>query len=64
MKPPKAVQVSLNVEETGWLCHLLMAQEPFRNAVLAGFGSEIAKRQLRLYEKLSAANDRLMGKIK
>lgn len=59
--------VELSLEETGWLCHYLMQElgpritgekplsgDPLEKAVFV--------RKMALYEKLSRANDSLMGK--
>lgn len=66
---PETVSVELTLEESGWLCHLLLPQllagAPLpRESFLewpAVFDA-IKKRQERLYIKLAAANDTLMGK--
>lgn len=52
--------VPLNMEETAWLCHLLMGQDHFRAAVHANRGTSRDRRQLALYERLAAANHKLM----
>lgn len=60
----KTVTVPLNLEETGCLCHLMMANESFREVVLTGeVTSQVMARWLALYRKLANANDKLMGKI-
>ena len=64
---PPARSVVLTLEETGWLCHLLVREigpyvmrsrpEPADRTERA-----VLLRKIELYEKLSDANDRLMGK--
>lgn len=67
--------VELNLEESGILCHLMMGEKQFREYVFTGrvtaqAGSylsdaqarEVLQRWAMLYNKLAAANDKLMGK--
>ncbi len=62
--------ISLTLDESGMLCHLLMAEivkmEKPAKVKSAIFTPEVTKavceRASRLYLKLAAANDKLMGK--
>lgn len=59
--------VGLSLEESGWLCHLLMAEiGPYvtgRKAPRDKMEASILERKITLYEKLSLVNDKLMGKV-
>ena len=71
------IPVDLDLDETGTLCHLLMADKDFRLFLLTGEVEEDTKsilitpevvravmnRRLALYKKLTLANDKLMGKV-
>lgn len=62
---PEHVEVPLNLEESGTLCHLLMGKlldaKVDLNRPVAQHEA-IIQRMLALYMKLSNANDTLMGK--
>ncbi len=69
-KVPETCKVELTLEESGWLCHLMM-NELMKHAVPKGQVSflqwpglieQVKQRQERLWIKLAAANDTLMGK--
>jgi len=64
-------QVQLTLEESGWICHALMAkmlESARNNKGRVSFlddprlASAVEQRYLRLYAKIAAANDKLMGK--
>lgn len=50
-------EIKLNLEETGWLCHMLLRD------IVASPNHPITDRKCGLYRKLTAANDKLMGKL-
>jgi hypothetical protein len=67
----KAKNVELTLEETGWLCHLLLADllRPVPKPSTGGsflYHEDIIRavinRKSTLYKKLADANDELMGK--
>jgi len=64
--PPEEIPVVLNLEESGWLCHMLLQANDMalNKAVLKGNTRDpILVRQYKLYQKLARANDIIMGKI-
>lgn len=68
-KLPEKVTVELTLEESGWLCHLMMAEltksipeDPVSFLEWPAVLRAVKKRQERLWIKLAAANDKLMGK--
>lgn len=69
-KVPETYKVELTLEESGWLCYLMM-NELIKHSVPSQQISflqwlelidQVKKRQERLWIKLAAANDTLMGK--
>ena len=56
--------ITLNLEETGWLCHALMADPAFRKAVVDQQNNvpveEPYDRMITLYGKVASANNYMM----
>lgn len=60
-----SLPVELSLEESGILCHTLLGKLIESNINVDGIPTDqFAKRMIQLYNKLTEANDILMGKIK
>lgn len=65
--PDKTLPIELTLEESGRLCHYMMADKAFRELII-NFEvnrkklTPLEERLIQLYNKLAKVNDELMGK--